>query len=250
MYISPKWSLPAGVNALLTDRKAIDSSGPYGFNLAAHVKDDPVNVQINRSKLHKRIQQPLTWINQIHSCRVVALDEQNNQNPIEADGVYTSEAGCVCSVLTADCMPVLMFNKSQSRVAALHAGWRGMANGILAEGVKAFDDHPGDICAWIGPTITQDFFEVGQDVYIAFEQGWQMRGINEPLDTYFRAKPHTSGKYFADLPGLAESELKALGLNQITQSHYCTWRDNDKFYSYRKEGMTGRFASLIWLETP
>ncbi len=248
MFIRPEWPVPVRVKSLLTDRLCRESCGTYGFNLATHVGDTLSNVEENRAVLVNKIKHPVSWLNQIHSVDVIELNELTPINKKDADGVATSITGMVCGVLTADCLPLLICNQKGDRVAAIHAGWRGMGSGIISKAIASFEDSAQELSVWLGPAISQPFFEVGQDVYDFFSSGWESRGITYSLDRYFQKSKKSDKKYYADLFGLARCELNSIGVRKIYGGTQCTWKNNDQFYSFRKEGKTGRFASLIWIE--
>lgn len=241
----PNWPLPKNVKALCTERRGGVSPAPYkSFNLATHVGDDIEHVLQNRALLTKQGNLPAepVWLEQKHTD--IALELKNQQifksTPI-ADASWTSQKGHVCLVMTADCLPVLLADKHGTCVAAVHAGWKGLADNIITKTVKALPVKTHDLSAWIGPAISQEKFEVGQDVYDAF---CQQTPLNQK---YFKAKQET-GKYLADLPAMAQQELNDLGVLDVHLSGLCTYTDKERFYSYRRENQTGRIASMIWLE--
>ncbi len=237
--IIPDWPAPANVRAVVTTRPGGVSLAPYdSFNLALHVGDDPAAVVENRARLRDRLQQPEPlWLRQVHGIRVVAADQASAEP--EADGSFSARAGAVCAVLTADCLPVLLCDRQGSRVAALHAGWRGLANGIIEAGVSALQARPSDLLAWLGPAIGPEQFEVGAEVRAAF------MAVDPGAEAAFR--PHISGKFLADIYRLARLRLTALGVTAIHGGDFCTVSDARRFYSYRRDGVTGRMASLIWM---
>ena len=238
--ITPDWPVPANVHAAVTTRIGGESLAPYdSFNLAAHVGDDPAAVQANREQLRKALMLPSEprWLRQVHGT--VVVDAAAGQGEPEADGAFATRAGVVCAVLTADCLPVLLCNRGGTRVAALHAGWRGLAAGVIERGVAAFGVSGGEILAWLGPAIGPDAFEVGAEVRAAF------LAHDPSAETAFRA--HVQGKYLADIFQLARQRLAAFGVESISGGNFCTVQDRKRFYSYRRDGVTGRMASLIWL---
>lgn len=237
---------------------------PYdSFNLAQHVSDDPSVVEQNRDLLQSILEsdstsspQPLAnpvWVSQAHGTNVLNLDQMakffppeqeiSNAN-FEADAVYSSRTAQPCLVQTADCLPVLFCDSEGREVAAAHAGWRGLAAGVLDATVASFEAFPNQLLAWMGPAIGAQHFEVGEDVYQSFSS-WG--------DSYSKAFQPISGtqqqKWLADLYQLARYKLESLGLNQIFGGDYCTYRQSDLFYSYRRDGATGRMASVIWRTT-
>ena len=239
-YIVPDWPAPPTVHAAVTTRMGGVSQTPYAsFNLATHVGDDPSAVQTNRFRLQQDLPLPSipVWLRQVHG--IVVVDAGQAGAEPEADGAYATRPGVVCAVLTADCLPVLLCNRAGTRVAALHAGWRGLADGVIEAGVKALNTAGNELMAWLGPAIGPDAFEVGAEVRSVFI-------AHEPLaESAFR--PHTSGKYLADIYQLARLRLMASGIHQVTGGDFCTMTDRERFYSYRRDGATGRMASLIWL---
>ena len=248
MIVHPCWPVPLRVKSIITTRENGVSKKPFdSFNIATHVGDNPELVSANRQVLENRIQQKITWLSQVHGTRVVPLSGFTSE-VIEADGCSTLRENTVCGVSTADCLPVLVCDKNGTQVAALHAGWRGLADGILSEGVAGFGCSAKDLFIYIGPAISQTYFEVGPEVLDYFKTAWLARHLNGDVSPYFMKKENIPGKYFADLIGLAKAELNQLGVQNIYCDHYCTWKNNDLFYSYRKEGQTGRFISLVWLE--
>jgi len=240
-YIFPDWPCPPRVRAAITTRQGGFSGGSFSsFNVADHVGDDPQSVARNRGKLvdELALQDQPVWLQQVHGTRIVDATAM----PVlpEADGSFASEPGAVCAVLTADCLPVLLTDTQGTRVAALHAGWRGLAAGILEQGVDALEIEPGDLLAYFGPAIGPDAFEVGADVREAFI------GSNPDADTAFRAT--VKGKWMADIYSLAAQRLNAKGVKKIHGGGSCTFHEASKFYSYRRDKTCGRMASLIWID--
>jgi YfiH family protein len=218
------------------------SRGPYAsLNLADHVGDDPGCVARNRALLSGRLGLPAQprWLRQVHGCGVVALGTAGALP--DADAAVTRRPGQVCAVLTADCLPLLLTDRAGTCVAAVHAGWRGLASGVIEAAVRALAVPPARLLCWLGPAIGPDRFEVGAEVRERFlAQGGARAGAA------FRAAG--GGKWLADLYLLAHQRLHALGLEGIFGGGFCTHRDADRFYSYRRDGVTGRMASLIWLD--
>ncbi|TKB48789.1 peptidoglycan editing factor PgeF [Ferrimonas sediminicola] len=239
MWFSPDWSLPDGVVAASTDRLGGSSLSPYdGFNLGSHVGDAPEAVALNRQRLRQGLGLPNepAWLEQVHGTRVVTLP--CSESLPQADATYTREPDQVCVVMTADCLPVLLCHRDGTQVAAAHAGWRGLCDGVLEQAVSRFGGEPGELLAWIGPAISAEAFEVGPEVraqFLARAPG---------SDAAFTAR---GDKFLADLPQLACRRLQALGLTHITLSHLCTFADRQRFFSYRRDGRCGRMASLIWI---
>ncbi|HCU54320.1 MAG TPA: peptidoglycan editing factor PgeF [Gammaproteobacteria bacterium] len=241
-WIVPDWPAPSAVHAAVTTRIGGVSLEPYAtFNLAAHVGDNPSSVSANRARLRDTLQLPSepVWLRQVHGVKVIDAG-QAGVDP-EADGAYTMHSGIVCTVLTADCLPVLLCDRSGTRVAALHAGWRGLVNGVIEAGVKALGLDGHELMAWLGPAIGPTAFEVGAEVRQAFTS-------HDPqAETAFL--PLTGGKYLANIYQLARQRLTTIGIHQIFGGDFCTVRDTGRFYSFRRDGATGRMASLIWLSS-
>lgn len=240
---------PPNVGALSTLRDGGVSSAPYddgasgnsGLNLAMHVGDAPENVQRNRALLRSFIPSEPAWLTQVHGTQVVNA-ESVNDTP-EADASITNKRSIVCAVLTADCLPVLFCDAAGTIVAAAHAGWRGLANGVLEQTVQHMRDAgASNILAWLGPAIGPQKFEVGEDVRQAFAN-------HGPISTQaFHPIQEQSGKYLANIYTLAKNVLGNVGVTHISGGNYCTVTDTKRFYSFRRDNITGRMASLIWLK--
>jgi YfiH family protein len=240
-YIYPDWPAPATVQALTSTRIDGVSLPPYdSFNLAQHVGDQPQHVNHNRSLLIRQLILPdePRWLNQVHGTALLNLDQNGTSN--EADGSYSKLVNKVCAVMTADCLPVLMCSSAGDRIAALHAGWRGLAAGILRKGVEAMAVEGSQLLVWLGPAIGPKSFEVGEEVYRAFTT--QFSGAEKAFE------PVRPGHWYADLYLLARMQLHSLGVDQVFGGNFCTYTDKQYFYSYRRDGATGRMASLIWLQ--
>lgn len=239
----PDWHLPSGVEAWQTCRGI--GPMPYGgFNLGQHVGDDPAMVTANRNHLLAVLPAQPVWLNQVHGTRVLELPTASNEVSLEADAVMTNAPGVVCAVMTADCLPVLLADKAGRVVGAAHAGWRGLAAGVLEALVHkmtaSVHGQPEDLLAWLGPAIGPAVFEVGDDVRDAFVS------LDAANGTYF--KSGAAGKWLADLPGIATAKLTAMGLSTITPSGCCTYTQSDRFYSFRRDQVTGRTATMIWIK--
>ncbi|TVP87981.1 MAG: peptidoglycan editing factor PgeF [Pseudomonadaceae bacterium] len=236
--LTARWPALPRVRTCITTRLGGVSGAPWdSFNLATHVGDDAQAVAANRAQLEQQLDCQPAWLQQSHSTRVVAADPALTA---DADAQWTASSGIACAVLTADCLPVLLTTVNADRVAAAHAGWRGLADGVVENTLAALDT-PGDqILAWLGPAIGPQAFEVGEDVIDAFvsqdDSAWQ--AFEET------AQP---GKYLANIYQLARMRLKAAGVQHIYGGDLCTVNDRERFYSYRRDGETGRMASLIWL---
>jgi YfiH family protein len=239
-FIRVDWPAPANVHAVTTLRGGGFSQPPYAtFNLAAHVGDDPTAVAANRARLGRLLRLPAEprWLDQRHTATVI--DAERSTHPAHgADASFAGRPGVVCAVLTADCLPLLLCNRDGSRVAAAHAGWRGLAAGVLEATVTALDE-PGDrLLAWLGPAIGPQAFEVGDEVREAFV-------AHDPAaQQAFR--PTSGNRWLADLYLLAGQRLAACGVTAIYGGGWCTYSEPERFYSYRRDRTTGRMASLIW----
>ncbi|KXI27420.1 peptidoglycan editing factor PgeF [Paraglaciecola hydrolytica] len=245
--IKPKWQAPANVVAYTSCRTGGDSLPPFAsFNVAQHVGDDAKTVELNRQKLsnHKNF----VWLQQVHSnlCLTLPLQAslQNNAS-LAVDAVCTREPMQVCAVMTADCLPILLCNKQGTQVAAVHAGWRGLADGIIENTVKQMNDAGSELLAWLGPAISQANFEVGSEVYQAFS-AYPEAFISSPNSTLDQPK------YLADLYAIARRKLTALGISNITGGDFCTYAQDSLFFSHRRAthlglNTTGRMVSAVYL---
>ncbi len=248
--ITPDWiDAPDNIGAFTTLRSGGVSLTPYddgvtgrkGLNLAAHAGDDPDDVQQNRSLLRPLLPTEPAWLTQVHGTRVV--DAANVRNAPEADASISKEKGVVCVTLTADCLPVLFCDAKGTVVAAAHAGWRGLADGILEQTVREMRAAgAADILAWLGPAIGPKKFEVGDDVRDAF------LARAETMQEAFTPMNGRPGKYLADIYLLARKTLGAVGVDRVSGGGSCTVTDAHRFYSFRRNPITGRMASLIWLK--
>jgi YfiH family protein len=229
------------------------SSAPFDqSNLALHVQDDPQSVLANRRSLVESLNlptQPL-WLDQVHSTDIVYASGAylpDSTDTLQADGSYSDQSGAVCAVLTADCLPVLLCDRAGTRIAAAHAGWRGLCGGILRKTVATFKQPPDQILAYLGPAIGPQVFEVGGEVLQAFLHQAQNSEQQQAITAAFTRRESAGDKYLADLYALARAELRASGVTQIYGGDYCSYSDSERFYSYRREPKTGRNGSLIWL---
>jgi YfiH family protein len=239
-FIVPNWHAPKNVKALASTRIDGCSRAPFnGLNIGMHVGDDPADVITNRQHLEREAQMPSSpiWLNQTHSTTVFTALASTDKI-INADAIFTRTNGVVCSAMTADCLPVLLTNTQGSEVAAVHAGWRGLASGIVENSVELFS---GEVIAWLGPAIGPQAFEVGEDVVQAFVD------FDSNAIAAFEPK-NASGKWWADMEHLAILRLAKLGVTSVARSGLCTYQDSQRFYSYRRDGVTGRQASFIWIE--
>jgi YfiH family protein len=237
--IVPDWPAPAHVHALVTTRAGGVSRGPYAaMNLALHVGDDAAAVAENRRRLRLRLPAEPRWLEQVHGK--LAVDAASAQPGCRADASVAGAREVVCAVLTADCLPVLLCDEAGSAVAAAHAGWRGLAGGVVEAAVAAMRRPPENLLAWLGPAIGPQAFEVGDEVREAF-----LAGAPAAAAAF---TPRAGGKWLADLYRLATLRLNALGVSRVFGGGFCTYREAERFYSFRREGRTGRMASLIWME--
>ncbi len=241
--ISPDWPAPAGVCALSTTRLGGHSADPWqGLNLGTHVGDDPAAVRRNRQELAQWAgldPDRIGWLRQVHGNRVVTLGEAGEQEP-EADASISEEAGRACAILTADCLPVLFCDQAGTRVGAAHAGWRGLSGGVLEQVIAGMGPAEG-LMAWLGPAIGPAHFEVGPEVLEAF------LAFDHNAGRAFSEHGARPGHYMADIWQLARQRLELCGVRQVYGGGHCTVSDPDRFFSYRRDGQTGRMASLIWL---
>lgn len=239
--VFPDWpDAPSNIGALATTRVGGVSAGPFaGWNLGLHVNDDPAHVAENRARLRAMVPGRPAWISQVHGIAVAdAAQVREGQPALVADASVTTEAGVVCAVLTADCLPVMFADLDGKVVGAAHAGWRGLAAGVLGETVKAMRARgAGEITAWLGPGIGPEQFEVGPDVMAAFAG----------LERHFRPFPGREGKYLADMNGLARDMLARDGVERVHGCGLCTATLREQFFSYRRDGVTGRQATLVWI---
>jgi YfiH family protein len=245
-FLRPDWPAPPQVRAASTTRQGGVSRAPFhSFNLGGHVGDAPADVAANRKQLRKTLSLPAEpyWLNQIHGTVVVDLDGEPGGLP-EADASITSTPNTVCAVLTADCLPILFCNQAGTQVAAAHAGWRGLAAGVLEATVASFTAPPEQIMVWMGPAIGPQAFEVGDEVRQAFCDV-------DPVaaQAFVAVQSETNEKkWLADVYQLARQRLAVVGVNAVYGGGRCTFTEADDFYSFRRDGKTGRMASLVWVE--
>lgn len=239
--VIPLWPAPANVKAVSTTRLGGYSVSPFdSLNLGNHVGDIPASVSLNRQWLQQHAQMPAEpyWLNQVHSADVVVLPA--TETLPAADAAFTRRPQQICTVMTADCLPVLFCDRQGTQVAAAHAGWRGLCDGVLENTLQHFTNVK-HVMAWLGPAISQQAFEVGDEVRSAFVQRQATAA-----QAFIPGK--TTGKWLADLYLLARLRLMAAGVTAIYGGEYCTFRQSQQFFSYRRDGQTGRMASSIWLE--
>ncbi|MHB1359537.1 MAG: peptidoglycan editing factor PgeF [Rhodocyclaceae bacterium] len=239
-FIIPDWPAPPGVRALVTTRAGGVSQAPWdSLNLADHVGDDPAAVAENRRLLRAHLPAEPAWLRQVHGTQ--CIDAGRSGKNTEADASFTRVPGVVCAVLTADCLPLLLCDERGSVVAAAHAGWRGLAGGVIEATVAAMGQPGERLMAWLGPAIGPDNFEVGGEVRAAFI-------AHDPQSAEaFAAK--SNGKWLCNLYLLVQQRLTALGIRRIAGADFCTVNDTERFYSYRRDGVTGRQACLIWIDS-
>ncbi|GAA5111800.1 peptidoglycan editing factor PgeF [Alloalcanivorax gelatiniphagus] len=238
-WLHPEWRPHPRVRTLVTTRLGRHSPPPWhGFNLGMNCGDEPERVEQARRHLHKLLgtDHPPAWLRQVHGDRLIAAGDPDN----EADGVWTDQAGWPCAVLTADCLPVLLARTDGSAVAAVHAGWRGLRAGILARAVATLAPDGQALSAWLGPAISDRAYQVGEDVHRAF------LALGPEYARAF-SRDSQPGHWRFSLTHAASLALAAAGVADIAGGDHCTASDPRHFYSYRAEGQTGRFASLIWL---
>jgi len=245
--IIPDWPAPAHVKALQTTRQGGASIAPYdSFNLGSHVGDNPLVVARNRMLLNMLLPSEPVWLEQVHGTLVANADMADCRP--QADACIARHRAAVCVVMTADCLPILLCDVQGTVVGAAHAGWKGLAAGVLEATVQAMDAAPQNLMAWMGPAISQDAFEVGEEVRAIFVENNSQAALAfapSPL----RVEGGGEGKkWFADIYALARLRLNALGVTQIYGGGRCTYREYEKFFSYRRDGATGRMGTFIWLE--
>jgi hypothetical protein len=244
-WLEPDWPAPARVRAVATLRTGGVSTGPYAsLNLARHVGDEPSHVAENRRRLRAAAGLPgePLWLEQVHGIEVVAHEgsrRPGNAPPI-ADASVTFEPGRVCVVMTADCLPVVFADRAGTRIGVSHAGWRGFLDGVLEATIAALDVPAQELLAWLGPAIAQPAFEVGPEVQEAFVQR------SAAYSAAFER--NVAGRFQADLYALARTALAAAGVAAVYGGGWCTFREADEFYSFRRDRTTGRMATLAWLD--
>lgn len=238
-WIVPDWPAPARVRALSTTRAGGVSVAPYdSLNLGTHVGDDPASVADNRAQVRRIVPSEPAWLNQVHGTAVV--DAASVASVPDADASVSRTPGSVCVVMTADCLPVLLCDRAGTVVGAAHAGWRGLHGGVIEATVAAMQVAPGDVIAWLGPAIGPTAFEVGDEVRGAFV------AVDASADAAFKPAGQP-GKWFADIYLLARQRLAALGVTAVHGGDCCTVSESRRFFSYRRDGVTGRMGTLVWL---
>lgn len=239
--LRPDWpDLPATVRTATTERNGGQSRSPYdSLNLGLHVGDDPDSVLANRQRVSRALDltQPPCWLHQVHGTDVVTINEASD-NRTEADAAYTRQLGVPLCILTADCLPVLISSLDGAEIGAAHAGWRGLCDGVLENLVARFEQPARALTAWLGPAIGPDHFEVGPEVRDAF--------VARHTEAEHCFTPGESDRWLADIYALARQRLARLGVESVHGGGLCTVRDEHRFFSYRRDGATGRMAALIW----
>lgn len=241
LFLTPDWPAPNYVQALSSTRLGGVSKPPYdSLNLGSHVGDDASLVRQNRLMLKELAALPNEpdWLHQVHGQGVVQASN-DRQKPVDADASWTDAAGVVCAVQTADCLPVLFCCKTQPKVAAAHAGWRGLSAGVLEQTLASLNVNPQEIMAWLGPAIGPAAFQVGTEVREAFVSQHASAAAGFVAD---------GERWLADIYALARIRLAACGVNEIYGGGHCTFREDDLFFSYRRDKTTGRQASMIWID--
>jgi polyphenol oxidase len=243
-FLTPDWPAPEHVKAFMTTRSDGVSLPPYdSFNLATHVGDDLNHVLANRSLLVQALHLPSEpcWINQVHGVRVLNLDSEACEPLVDADGSSTRQYNKVLAILTADCLPVFITNRSGSFIMLLHAGWRGVADDIIGKSVSECGESVSELMAWIGPGIGKTAFECGvevRDEFLANKTG---------LPDHFQPSTTQQDKFLGNLSAMAQWQCRKMGMYWVGASAECTYLNHQDFFSFRREGATGRMASLIWL---
>jgi YfiH family protein len=246
-FIDVNWPAPRNVLALCTTRQGGLGSSPYAsFNLGDHVGDSINTVAANRQLLADALPQgtSVSWLSQVHGTAVVEAG-QGSPPPL-ADAQWSRTEGVACAVLTADCLPVLFCSGAGDVVAAAHAGWRGLLAGVLEATVGAMDTQPAKVLAWLGPAIGPAAFEVGEEVRDGFLSSATPSEV-AAIAARFVPVPSRPDHYLADLPALAIARLQRVGVTNVFGGSWCTYSDSERFFSYRRDGQTGRMASLILL---
>jgi polyphenol oxidase len=237
-WIIPDWPAPKNLRALITTKAGGVSTGAYAsMNLGDHVGDDAQLVKQNRAALKKYLPAEPCWLRQVHGTSVLSLEKYSE--PVEADASVTQESNVICAIMTADCLPVLLCDESGITVGAAHAGWRGLCNGVIEKTVAAMQCKPANLMAYLGPAIGPKKFEVGSEVREAF-----MRHDIQADKAFSKI---AGNKFLADIYELARQRLRQASVTRIYGGEFCTF-DDERFFSFRRDKITGRMASLIWLE--
>jgi len=244
-FLQPAWQVSARVRAIVTTRRGGASADPYdSLNLATHVGDSFEAVMKNRKSLKAALKLPSEplWLEQVHGTGVA---DSQSASECKADAAYTDKPGSVCVVMTADCLPVLLADVQGNEVAVVHAGWKGLLHGVIEAALNKFRAPSGSIHAWLGPAIGPKNFEVGAEVRQAFMNEAR---ANEMVKNAFQPVENQQNKFLADIYQLARFRLNRFGVKNISGGDFCTVENREMFYSYRRDGVTGRMASLIWID--
>ena len=237
-FIIPDWPSPANVKAIQTTRLGGYSVAPHGsLNLGLHVQDDGLAVAKNRKLLSDYLPSEPVWLNQVHGVEVI--DATKSLCVQDADASFSKNKNVVCVTMTADCLPVLLCNQQGTAVASIHAGWRSLCDGVIEATIKMMGVEPEELMAWLGPAIGPDAFEVGSEVREAFI------AQDAQADQAFKAY---GDKWLGDLYGIAKQRLNKQGLNKIYGGGECTYSNPSRYFSFRRDGLTGRMATMIWFE--
>ncbi len=257
MLIEADWPAPDHVQAFCTERRGGVGFAPFdSFNLGHHVGDDPGSVLHNRQHLQTLLPPgaQLQWLQQEHGSETLELSGAIVDAPYpRADSVFTRDTNRACAVLTADCLPLLLCNRAGTTVAAAHAGWRGLSAGVLERLVERMPCVPDELLAWMGPAIGPRAFEVGPEVRDAFMQGQDDSSVNpdpnpNEVELCFVPSDRRPGHFYADLYQLARQRLRRLGIESVFGGGHCTLSESERFFSHRRDGQTGRMASLILIK--
>ena len=241
-FFIPNWPVPLHIKSMQTLRSGGKSEGAYnGFNLATHVNDEINAVHLNRDLLNQYLPSAPYWLNQTHSVDVLNLPSPT----LNGDASYTREKSTVCVVQTADCLPLLVTDMDDTIVAAIHAGWLGLLNGVIENTIEKMNISPNELLVWLGPAISQKHFEVGFDVKNSF--------CEKHIEAEKAFHLISEQKWLADIYALAKIRLNLCGITQIyggsVSDDYCTFANEVDYFSYRRDGITGRMASLIWIDS-
>lgn len=249
-FVFPSWPAPASVNSAVSLRKGGVSGAPYDqLNVAHHVGDDPNLVEANRLAIKQHLSaRGISWMNQVHGTTIVEARDDgyiDGGHISTADACWTANTDIACAVMTADCLPLLVCDRQGTKIAAIHAGWRGLCAGIISKSITEMRIEPAETLVWLGPAIGPAAYQVGREVKDAFAARPNSSGINvEPAFT-----SDGDSHYLCDLYELARIELNSLGVTKIYGGDQCTYSQPDRYYSYRRDGQTGRMVSLIWLSS-
>ncbi len=245
-WIIPNWPAPRNVRSLFTTRAGGVSTGNNGnyasLNLGEHVKDNWADVECNRAILSRYLPSEPKWLKQVHGTFPICIEDTTVAIP-EGDAVFSRQRGVVCAIMVADCLPIFLCDKAGTTVGIVHAGWRGLAGGVIEQSIAAMRVDPNQLMAWLGPAIGPCHFEVGADVFDAFvNHGTQATEAFVPSQTLHEKK------WLANIFLLARQRLSSIGVTEISGGGVCTFSDRTRFFSYRRDGETGRMAALVWLE--